>query len=636
MIIGRMKRFFLNAILLVAAALCLLTGCAEEEVISVDKSVIEIVSGGVSFNVTSNVEWTLQQSGDYNFSVSPKTGVPGSTEVRVSYVPNDTDKARNSILTIAGGSASAQVQLIQNPVEFSVSADTLKFSAQKQTLALKITSNTEWNVKGITVPQWISSITPEQGTGNGELNITVNENTSRLSENSYLLRISYAGSLVKRIEVKQEAAFNNPPTVPELSYPQNNGTDVSTMPLFCWGESVDVEGDGITYMVYVSEDGKNWKTFSAGNMTSVAMPARLGVLKPNTTYYYKVVANDGNSKGITESAVYTFTTSAKDAYADGDYLMYMKSAKTSPVTLIFTGDGYLAEHFKYGGQFDTDIDNAIEAFFALEPYKSYREYFSVYKIAAYSNQTGITNLKTNEHRDTRFRLEWEGGNSTGISLPDSGESVFALCKTIEGISDSHLKNGAIAIISNADVYAGTCLSYIDGRSISSIPYLRNSKNGTTSFHNVVSHEMGGHGFGRLADEYQNFAGRIPDEDKERMLYWQSRGYNRNVSAYPQQSESHWSHFAGLKEYSHVGMYEGGYYYKQGVWRPEEISCMWDNRLYYNSPSRYFIVERIMQIAGEEMNMAKFMEKDVVKKDNTQTKATDMSTFIPLGKPIIIE
>ena len=631
-----MKRFFLNIVLLSFAGWLVLTGCVKDnDSIAVDKSVIEVVTGGVSFNVTSNVEWALQQSGDYNFSVSPKTGVPGSTEVRVSYVPNDTDKARNSTLTLSGGSTSAQVQLMQNPVEFAVSTDTLKFSAQKQTLALKITSNTEWNVKGITIPQWIASITPEQGSGNGELKITVNENTSRLSENSYLLRISYAGSLIKRIEVKQEAAFNNPPTVPELMYPQNNGTDVSTMPLFSWGESEDIEGDRITYTVYVSEDGKNWKNFSSGNMTSMILPARIGVLKPNTTYYYKVVANDGHSKGIVESPVYSFTTSAKDAYADGDYTIYMKSTKASPATLFFTGDGYLAEHFKYGGQFDEDIDTAIEAFFAVEPYKTYREYFTVYKIAAYSNQTGISNLSTNEHRDTRFRLQLEGGNSTGIHIPDGGEYLFSLCKTIEGISDHHLMNGAIGIISNADVYAGTCLSYSDGMSIAMIPYLRESKNSSTTFANVVSHEMGGHGFGRLADEYQNSAERISDLEKELVLLWQSVGYSRNISVYPQQSESSWSHFKGVQGYSHVGMFEGGYYYKYGVWRPEQISCMWDNRLYYNSPSRYFIVERIMQIAGEEFSMAKFMEKDVEKTDHTQTKATDMSAFVPLGKPVLV-
>ena len=632
-----MKRFFLNIVLLSFAGLLVLTGCVKDnDSIAVDKSVIEVVTGGVSFNVTSNVEWALQQSGDYNFSVSPKTGVPGSTEVRVSYVPNDTDKARNSTLTLSGGSASAQVQLMQNPVEFAVSTDTLKFSAQKQTLALKITSNTEWSIKGITIPNWISSITPEQGTGNGELSITVNENASRLSENSYLLRISYAGSLVKRIEVKQDAAFNNPPTVPVLTYPENNGTEVSTMPLFSWGKSADAEGDAITYTVYFSEDGKSWKTFSAGNITSMALPARLGVLKPNTTYYYKVVANDGHSKGITESAVYTFTTSSKDAYADGDYVVYTKSTKASPAILIFTGDGYLAEHFKYGGQFDEDIDTAIEAFFAVEPYKSYREYFTVYKIAVYSNQTGITNLHTNEHRDTRFRLEWEGGNSTGVSIPDGGEYLFSLCKTIEGIAEAQLKNGSIAVISNADVYAGTCWSYIDGKNIALIPYLRNSKNSSTSFANVVSHEMGGHGFGRLADEYQYYEDPMPEGEKETLLYWQARGMYRNVSLSAQQSESYWSNFAGIKEYSHVGMYEGGYLYKHGVWRSEQISCMWDNRLYYNSPSRYFIVERIMQIAGETLDMAKFMEKDVEKTDNTQTKSVDMSTFVPLGKPVILE
>ena len=632
-----MKRFLLNFTLLVAAFLLPLAGCVQDEdSVSVDKQVIEIVNEAVSFNVTSNVEWTLVQTGDFSFGVSPKKGVPGTTEVKVSYTPNDQDKARNATLTITGGSATAQVQILQNPVEFAVSADTIKFSAQKQTKSIKITSNTEWNIKGITIPQWISSITPEQGKGNGEISITVNENTSRLSENSYLLRISYAGTLSRRIEVKQDAAFNNPPTVPQLLYPQDNGTEVSTMPLFSWEKSEDAEGDSITYFVYVSEDGKSWKNFSAGAMTSVALPARIGILKPNTKYYYKVVANDGHGKGITESPVYSFTTSAKDAYADGDYTIYMKSSKASPAILFFTGDGYLAEHFKYGGQFDTDIDTAIEAFFAVEPYKTYREYFTVYKIAAYSNQTGITNLATNDRRDTRFRLQWEGGNSTGIDIPDGGESVFKLCKTIEGITDLHLMNGAVGIISNADVYAGTCMSYSDGMSIAMIPYLRESKNSSTTFGNVVSHEMGGHGFGRLADEYQNSAERIPDLEKELLLLWQSVGYHMNVSVYPQQSESPWSNFIGVKGYSHVGMFEGGNYYKYGVWRPEEISCMWDNRLYYNSPSRYFIVERIMQIAGEEFTMAKFIEKDVQKTDNTQTKSTDMSEFRPLGKPILIK
>lgn len=467
------------------------------------------------------------------------------------------------------------------------------------------------------------------------MSITVKSDTERISERNYLLKITYGGALNKRIEIKQEPAYNNPPTKPVSSYPAGHN-DVTLMPTFVWEPSTDAEGDEISYYVLVSEDGNTWKKIKGGKETSVPLPASIGVLKANTQYYYKVVADDAHYKGTTESDTYTFSTSVKDAYADGDYTIYMKSTKASPATLFFTGDGYLAEHFKYGGQFDTDIDTAIEAFFAVEPYKSYREYFTVYKIAAYSNQTGITNLATNDRRDTRFRLQWEGGNSTGIYIPDGGESVFEFCKTIEGITDHHLMNGAIGIISNADVYAGTCMMYSDGMSIAMIPYLRESKNSSTTFGNVVSHEMGGHGFGRLADEYQNSAERIPDLEKELLLLWQAEGYQKNVSVYPQQSESPWSNFIGLQGYGHVGMFEGGNYYKYGVWRPEEISCMWDNRLYYNSPSRYFIVERIMQIAGEEFSMEKFVEKDVQKTDNTQTKSTDMSEFRPLGKPILIK
>ena len=102
-----------------------------------------------------------------------------------------------------------------------------------------------------------------------------------------------------------------------------------------------------------------------------------------------------------------------------------------------------------------------------------------------------------------------------------------------------------------------------------------------------------------------------------------------------QSESPWSNFVGVSGYTHVGMFEGGAYYQYGVWRPEKISCMEDNRLYYNSPSRYFIVERIMQIAGEALTMEKFVERDVQKTDNTGTKAFDNADFRPLGKTILI-
>ncbi len=619
------------AILLVAVAV----SCSEEDNIQVSASSMEMEVQGVSFTVTSNVSWTITQSGNYSFSVSPVNGVPGSTTVKVAYTPNNTGEPRNSTLSVSGGSASAAVQITQQALQFNTAQDTLYFPDGVLTKSITIQSNTEWSVAGITIPDWITSITPQQGKGNGELSITVKGDTERISEKNYLLRITYGGSLTKRIEIKQEPAYNNPPTKPVSTYPAGHN-DVTLMPTFAWEPSTDVEGDELSYYVLISEDGNNWKRITGGKTTSVPLPASIGVLKSNTLYYYKVVADDAHYKGTTESDIYTFTTSDKDAYADGDYLVYMESTKANPVKLFFTGDGYLAEHFKYGGLFDKDINEAIEALFEIEPYKSYREYFTVYKIAAYSSETGITNLAENDVKNTRFRLQWEGGRSTSLSLPDSGESVFALCKTIEGVSDNDFKRSSVAVISNADVYAGTCWSWGDGKNISLITYSRDSQNGMTKFANVVRHEMGGHGFGMLGDEYQNSSESIPSDEKEDLLAWQSVGHNMNLSVYPLQKDSPWSHFEGLKEYSHVSMFEGGGYYKYGVWRPEKISCMEDNRPYYNSPSRYYIVKRILSVAKEELTMEKFIEKDVQKTDNSETKAVNfVEEFRPLGRPVLI-
>ena len=38
---------------------------------------------------------------------------------------------------------------------------------------------------------------------------------------------------------------------------------------------------------------------------------------------------------------------------------------------------------------------------------------------------------------------------------------------------------------------------------------------------------------------------------------------------------HWAHYFNRSGYEAVDMYEGGYLYTRGVWRPEVISCMHD-------------------------------------------------------------
>jgi hypothetical protein len=87
------------------------------------------------------------------------------------------------------------------------------------------------------------------------------------------------------------------------------------------------------------------------------------------------------------------------------------------------------------------------------------------------------------------------------------------------------------------------------------------------------------------------------------------------------------------------MFEGACLYEYGVWRPEVMSCMDDNRYYYNAPSREAIVRRIMRASGKTFNMENFIANDKVRSDNTglNTRADYVSKpFVPLAPPILVE
>ena len=58
----------------------------------------------------------------------------------------------------------------------------------------------------------------------------------------------------------------------------------------------------------------------------------------------------------------------------------------------------------------------------------------------------------------------------------------------------------------------------------------------------------------------------------------------------------------MGDYHIVSTIEGGALFAEGVWRPEPISCMNDNRLCFNAPSRVAIVKRIVEIAGTSFPM----------------------------------
>lgn len=318
------------------------------------------------------------------------------------------------------------------------------------------------------------------------------------------------------------------------------------------------------------------------------------------------------------------------------------SGKT-PANIIILGDGFTKEDYTDNGPFYTAAKRAMDGLFSVEPFKTYSSYFRVQTVTAYSKEQGTSFKNSSSQKNTIFSVVLEGGNSTGIS-GDNAE-VFRYALQAQGINNQALKNSTVIVIVNYPTYAGTTTMYSDGRAIAYVT-LSQGTSQQTKFEHVVVHEAGGHGFGMLSDEYysQNSGSITNNKDAlEELQQWQTYGLMQNVSLTANHSLCPWKYIFTLPqyntEYSSVNTYEGGALFAKGVWRAEPISCMEDNRPYFSAPSRFAIVKRILEIAGEEFSLQQFVSNDHDRFNTpamlTRATAADPS-FVPLAAPVIVK
>ena len=323
----------------------------------------------------------------------------------------------------------------------------------------------------------------------------------------------------------------------------------------------------------------------------------------NRTVTVSFIYGDDNSK-----VTYTVTQEAlsgKGDYLDGEIRAYEINRETKPVNIVFLGDGFTAADYTENGAFDKAVKEGAEALFGVEPYKTYRKYFNIYKIAVFSKQQGATYEDEGVVRETAFNTAYHGGSS----MTTDDDKIFSYAERIQGLD---LNETGIILIVNDERYGGTTMMYSTGRSVAICPMNRYPEL-PGGFGNILVHEAGGHGFGGLADEYTNGVETPPTDDEiTELKAWFSFGYYDNVDITGNPDIIKWRNFVGLPGYGAVGAYEGGYYHEVGIWRPEYISCMDDNRSYFNAPSRAAIVKRLLTIAGETFTLDGFVAKDAVK------------------------
>lgn len=316
---------------------------------------------------------------------------------------------------------------------------------------------------------------------------------------------------------------------------------------------------------------------------------------------------------------------SEDKSQDGKVFTLQTASEGNGINIVLMGDGYSDRQIE-SGAYLTDITNAYNAFFSVEPYSTYKEFFNVYYVIAVSDNEGFAE-----------------GNSTVFEgqLSDAGSTVGGNNKTVfeytrKAVSEEKMDETLTLVVMNDLRYGGTCYMFSGSESSgdwgtgSAIAYLPlSSSSASDTFAQVIHHEAGGHGFAKLADEYWDGNYTITEQEKVEYIDMEKYGFYKNIDFTDDPEEVKWAKFLADDNYANdgLGLYEGGLaYYAYGVYRPTEESIMRFNVGGFNAPSREAIYYRIHKLAyGSEWE---YVYEDFVENDaKNRVSATQAGTAL---------
>lgn len=347
----------------------------------------------------------------------------------------------------------------------------------------------------------------------------------------------------------------------------------------------------------------------------------------------EIIFKNANNSFLTvtvKQGIKTYTSS--DYSQDGQVTRIHSATVGKGIDVVFVGDAFADK--------DQDLFNKYvvlgkEAFFTEEPFRSTKNRFNIYRIGSVS-KNGII---AQEGGDTKFSAQF--GDGTYIS--GDNKAVFSFVQ--EKIPSVDLTKTIIFVIINKAKYAGTCHMYSNNKAVCYVPLCRNEN----EYAQTLRHEGCGHGFGKLADEYfYDSMGRIPDDEVSELKKWKgfAYGFHENVDLTSDPNTILWSKFISDSRYSgKVGVYQGGYTYPYGVYRPTDNSIMRHNTGGFNAPSREAIYKKIMKFSeGDAWTYdyetfvafdAPARSTEAVTRAAAQCAAVDKANFIPLAPPVMV-
>ncbi len=399
---------------------------------------------------------------------------------------------------------------------------------------------------------------------------------------------------------------------------------------------------------YLDENGKNmfgtlghYYPGGPGDVASLTVVDTFGKIVFSDRFNTDIYNNDGYFIALLENDFKKAEFSGyetTDYSKDGEVNQLQKATKGKGIDIVLMGDAY-SDRLIADGTYDKVMNTTMEKFFEEEPYKSFRDHFNVYSVTVVSKNEVYTPGASTALNCRIVKGSLIAGNDDRVFTYGLGT-----------INRERMDDALFVVIMNSKEYAGTCYMYPpysgtwgNGVSITYVPVGHNEE----SLAQVLHHEAGGHGFAKLADEYEG-AATITNRNIEYYNDIGAYGWYKNIDFTSDSSKVKWSKFLYDERYANenLGIFEGGLgYFKKGVWRPTKYSIMVGNSGGFNAPSREAIYYRIHKLAygpDWEYDYEKFVEWDAINRndapnpDAVSSQVLPLQPMEPLHPPVVVK
>ncbi|MBQ8463286.1 MAG: hypothetical protein IJ544_04130 [Prevotella sp.] len=482
----------------------------------------------------------------------------------------------------------------------SMTADILYPVVNQKT---EVTFNVSSDWKATCNASWLN-ISPTEGkAGKNTITVTTTQTNRTKSQRSAVVTIS-AGSSQKSVTIRQSGEYA---LFDQKEY--NMGAEGGSLNL-TFATNVDIENLTIAYNA--SLDWIDWAAESratdewTGQTHALVVEPNTGK-DPRTAIYVLAMMTDGDDwVGLdtcyVQQAGLSTGYESTDYSQDGKITVLQQASQGKGIPVVLMGDGF-ADRDIADGTYQTAMEKAVENLFSEEPVKSLRDYFTVYCVTAVSKHDNV-----GEDYSTVFSCVPDPQSS---NIEADADMVMNYVRKVENIDSL---NTLAVVILNTNIHKGVTYLYSNPKAnkpiqyaVAFCPVIESLE--SEMFRTVLVHEAIGHGLGKLADEYgyKENGSPTPDEVNELKNY-HTYNWLKNVDATSDETKVDWHAFIGDRHFSNeeIGVYEGGYTYMLGIYRPTTESMMNSNSSPFNAPSRKAIYDRVKQL-GEDKAASTFDE-----------------------------